>query len=148
MTDLTRQAGLYIAVGVWNTLFGTAVYFGFVWFFADLGRYGYMLAAVAGNIIAISESFLTYKLLVFRTKGNWLSEYVKCWLVYGGAALINMAFLPFCVEGIRWFSPVRLKDYAPYLGGLLMTGLTITISFVGHKNITFKRQIGNSQSQP
>ena len=141
MTELTRQAGLYLVVGVCNTLFGTAVYFGFVWLFDGLGRYGYMLAAAAGNIVAISESFLTYKLIVFRTKGNWLREYAKCWLVYGGAALVNMAFLPLCVESIRLAAPANLEGYAPYAGGLMMTGATVVISFFGHRNTTFKKTV-------
>ena len=137
--DLTKQASVYLVVGAWNTLFGTSVYMALVWTFDDMGRFGYMLAAVVGNVIAISESFLTYKLIVFRTKGHWISEYVKCWVIYGGAALINMSILPLCVEGIRWVAPENFKSLAPYAGGLIMTGLTVVISFLGHRNITFKR---------
>lgn len=142
MTDLTKQAFTYLVVGAWNTLFGTAVYFGFVWLFDGLGRYCYMLAAAAGNVVAISESFLTYKLIVFRTRGNWLREYAKCWLVYGGVALVGMALLPVFVEGARLALPGELGPCAPYLGGLATTGLTIVVGFVGHRNVTFRKGVG------
>ena len=140
MSETTRKAGLYIVVGAWNTLFGTGAYLLFTWFLEGCGHYGYMLAAVLGNVIGISESFLAYKLIVFRTRGHWLSEYTKCWLVYGVAALINILLLPLCVECIRYILAGEAKACAPYVGGIVMTCLTIAISFFCHKNITFSRR--------
>jgi putative flippase GtrA len=140
MTDLTKQTGLYLIVGAWNTLFGMGTYWASVWLLDDGSRFCYMVAAVLANIVSVSESFLAYKLLVFRTKGQWLSEYVKCWAVYGGVAIVNLAGLPFCVEFVRCLSPEGWKHIAPYAGGLVMTCLTVAASFIGHKKITFKEQ--------
>lgn len=129
----------YLVVGAFNTLFGTLIYWACVWLCEDIGRFGYMVAAVMSNILAVSESFLSYKLLVFKTKGRWLPEYLKCWMVYGGASLINLALLPLCVEATRYFLSEDYSRLAPYVGGLLLTGVTVVISFLGHKNITFRR---------
>lgn len=146
MTNLTKEAGLYLIVGALNTLFGMGMYWSFVWLLDDGSRFGYMTAAVLANIVSVSESFLAYKLLVFRTKGQWLSEYAKCWAVYGGVAIVNLAGLPFCAEFIRCLLPEGWKHVAPYAGGLVMTCIAVAASFIGHKNITFKKGMhGNDE---
>ena len=78
-----------------------------------------------------------YKFFVFKTKGNILNEYLKCWSVYGFASLINIVALPFAVLLSKTLLPLTYKAFAPYVGGLLLTFFTVIISFVGHKNITF-----------
>lgn len=137
-----KQFAVYIVVGVWNTVFGVLSYWACVWFCERLGQYGYLLASVISTVIAVTQSFVMYKLLVFRTHGNWLPEYLKCWSVYGGASLINFILLPISVETIRSLSPDEYARYAPYVGGLLLTGVTVLISFFGHRQFTFKNKKG------
>ena len=131
----------YLLVGGWNTAFGMLAYCGCVWLCEGLGRFGYLAAGVLSTIIAVTHSFLTYKLLVFRTKGNWLAEYLKCWSVYGVAGLLNFALLPVFVETVRAILPMGCERWSPYVGGLLLTGVTIVLSFIGHRHFTFKGKV-------
>lgn len=133
-----RLLGIYLIIGIWNTVFGTGAYFGCVRLFNSVGRFGYMIGAVLSSIIGVTQSFLSYKWFAFKTKGNYLSEYIKCWTVYGTATLINTALLPVIVEITRCVLSQEYKTYAPYIGGVLLTGVTVLISFVGHSKFTFK----------
>lgn len=133
-----KQVGLYLIIGIWNTFFGYGIYAFFVWILNEKFPFSYMLAAVLSNIISVTQSFLSYKYIVFKTKGNIWKEYLKCWGVYGSASLINLAFLPILVTVCAIFLPVNYKQMAPYIGGFLLLASTIAISFLGHKNITFK----------
>lgn len=142
-TDLRRQFGIYLVVGAWNTVFGMAVYCGCVWMCEVFGRFGYLVAGVLSMVFGVTHSYVTYKLIVFRTRGNWFSEYVKCWSVYGGASLVNFLLLPVSVEAVRLILSVQFERYAPYAGGLMLTGITVLLSFFGHRHFTFKG--GNHQ---
>ena len=140
------QMALYLVVGGWNTLFGTLAYCGCVWCCEGLGRYGYLAAGVLSMVLGVSHSFLTYKLLVFRARGRWLVEYLKCWSVYGGASLVNFLLLPLAVESVRFCAPASYERYAPYVGGLILTGVTVVLSYFGHSRFTFKKGEGNDES--
>lgn len=125
-------------VGGFNTLFGYGVFALFTWLFRGLGRYSYMYAAVLANVLAISVAFLGYKWFVFRTKGNYLAEWIRCFGVYGGNALLGLAALPVLTEMLRhWLAqPQR----APYLAAALLMGLGVVVGFVGHRKVTFRQR--------
>lgn len=127
----------YLLVGAWNTLFAYATYCLLTWLLTGIVPYAYMAAAVLGNFINITVAFLGYKFFVFRTRGNFLREYVRCFTVYGTSSLVNLALLPFVVEGIAWL--MADERPAPYIGGALLLGLTIIASFLGHKHYSFRK---------
>lgn len=133
-----RQLGAYALVGVWNTLFGYGLYAALVWGLDGKLKFAYMWANVLSNFIAITQAFFLYKFFVFKTKGHYWQEYIKCWMVYGAAALIGMAVLPLLVETLRALLPLAYKTYAPYAGGALLTALTVLCSFLGLKNFSFR----------
>ena len=56
-----------------------------------------ILISLASYFISISITFLTYKLFVFNSKGNWLLEYFRCFIVYGFVIItgIILTFLLF-----------------------------------------------------
>ena len=124
----------YIFVGAVNTAFGYGLFALLV--YATRGRY--MVASVVSQIAGVTFSYLTYKFFVFKTKGNYLREYVKCWSVYGAAAALNVAALPACVWILNKISPEDLRVFVPYLGGLIVTGITVLFSWFGHKKVTFR----------
>lgn len=123
----------YIFVGAVNTAFGYGLFALLV--YATRGRY--MVASVVSQIAGVTFSYLTYKFLVFKTKGDYLREYVKCWSVYGAAAALNVAALPACVWILDKISPESLRTLVPYAGGLIVTGITVLFSWFGHKKVTF-----------
>lgn len=81
------------------------------------------------NIVSISISFLNYKIFVFKTPGNWIKEYLRCYLVYGFIAIISSILTWILVERISinfWIAQA-------------LTIITITISsYILHNKYTFK----------
>ena len=129
----------YLLVGSFNTLFGYGLFALLNWLLQGLGSYSYLLAAVLGNIIAITVAFLGYKWFVFRTRGHYLREWIRCVGVYGSTMVIGLAGLWILVPILRHH--LAKPVFAPYLAGALMTGVGVVISFLGHKNISFRREI-------
>lgn len=126
----------YLVVGVWNTGFGYATFALFTHAFENVVPHSYLLASVLSGLLNITVSFLGYKWFVFKTKGNYLREWARCVMVYGSNILIGLAILPVLVYGIRHFS--HYQRQAPYLAGAVLTALTVLVSFIGHRNFSFR----------
>ena len=119
----------YLAVGAWNTLFGIGLYSLIYWLLGS--KVHYMVLAVVVNIAAITNAFLCYKIFVFRTKGNWVREYIKSYLVYGGGTLAGM--------GLLWLFVTLLK-MNPVFGNILAAFVVVIASYFGHKYFSFRKQ--------
>lgn len=127
----------YLLVGAWNTLFGVGLY---TVLFELLNRkldwqleiggkdYFYLALSIPVNILAISNAYLCYKIFVFKTKGNILREYFRCYIVYGTSALLGMAGLWLLVE---------ICGIYPVIANILLTFITVAVSYVGHKHFSF-----------
>jgi putative flippase GtrA len=134
------QLARYLLVGGFNTVFGYGLFALLNWSFTGLGSYSYMYAAILSNPIAITVSFLGYKWFVFRTRGNYLIEWIRCLGVYGMSTLIGLAGLPILVTILRHH--MQRPQLAPYVAAAIMTVVTIVFSFLGHKNISFRQKLG------
>ena len=124
---LMSQRFRYLFVGLWNTIFGYAV--GNFLYYVLLEQYHIILISSFGNIVAISMSFITYKLFVFKTEGNWLKEYLRSYLVYGLSAIIGVIFVWIFVNGFK-------LEYWIAQGIIII--LTIVVSYLGHKHYTYR----------
>ena len=88
----------YIGVGIFNTLFG---YISFVVVLtllnailpAHLLYLTVILASILSTPLNITVAYLGYKFLVFRTKGNYLGEWLKCFAVYGTGMIPGLVAL-------------------------------------------------------
>jgi len=127
----------YLFVGGWNTLFGYGCFALLTALLDPRIKYGYVVASVLANLLAITVSYLSYKLFVFRTKGNYLREWVRCLAVYGGSMLISVILLPVIVMIIRWTTTIGKE--APYIAGAVIMGLSVIYTFLGHKNYSFQQ---------
>jgi putative flippase GtrA len=163
----------YLCVGVFNTLFA---YISFVIILtllnAVLPAQFLYLTAVLASILAmplnITVAFLGYKFFVFRSKGNFLREWLKCFAVYGVSmipSLIALAALTrflqstihthaaplhsflATVEMHLTGKPLELlervangKAMAGYIAGAVVIGVSTIYSFIGHKKITFRQK--------
>ncbi len=88
--------------------------------------------------INISVSFLGYKWFVFRTKGNYLLEYSKSFSVYLPTIAISaVAIAPLTVL-LRRATPFDRE--APYVAGAILMVITVILSFLGHRNISFSQK--------
>lgn len=118
----------YLIAGLWNTLFG---YFCFIYLYIVMKDASpTVVIAIIANIVSISMAFLSYKLFVFQTKGNWINEYFKCYLVYGGLAIINIL--------MNW-AFLDYFDLSPWLSQAICIPITIVISYFSHLNFTFRK---------
>jgi putative flippase GtrA len=117
----------YILVGVFNTLVG---YFaGVLIYKAFIGWLSILSIGFISNIISITVSFLTMKIIVFQKPGNWLKEYFKCYLIYGSMALVGISFL--------WVF-LTVFHLNIWISQGLILALTGIISYVAHTKFTFR----------
>jgi len=130
------QLGRYLVVGIWNTAFGYAT---FALFTALLDRYmpaSYLAASLIASVLNITVSFLGYKWFVFRTRGNYLKEWVRCLIVYSSGIALGLALIAPAV----WLVSQVTGDprSAPYIAGALLLGVQVILSFLGHKTFSFR----------
>jgi putative flippase GtrA len=126
----------YILVGSFNTVFGYGVFALLNWSFRGLGSFAYMYAWFLANGIAITSAFLAYKWFVFKTRGNYLIEWVRCFGVYGTGMLFGAVALPVTVTLLRRM--LQRPERAPYIAVALLTLVTVFLSFFGHKHFSFR----------
>jgi putative flippase GtrA len=102
-----------------------------------LPAYSYIAANIGANLIAISVAFLGYKWFVFRTRGNYLREWLRTLMVYSGSLLISTLALAPIVGLIR--HTTRYQTQAPYIAGAIVAIFTVIASFFGHRNFSFRK---------
>ncbi len=137
----------YLLVGAFNTLFGYATFALILTLLnrAVPQRYLYLtviLASVLSTPINITVAWLGYKLFVFRTHGHYLSEWLKAFAVYGTAMLPGLLLLSALTRILQAniHTTFHNKPVAGYLAGAIVTALATLWSFLGHKNLTFRRK--------
>jgi putative flippase GtrA len=131
----------YLLVGAWNTLFGYGCFFLFARFFLRIlpsqPSFAASAAFAVATLVNITVSFIGYKLFVFRTKGNFVREYTRSFLVYLPTLIIGAVAIAPITAILRRALPAHVQ-LAPYLAGALLAFFTVLISFFGHKHISFR----------
>jgi putative flippase GtrA len=130
----------YILVGGFNTVFGYGLFALLTWSFRGLGSFAYMYAWALSSIISITTAFLLFKWFVFRTRGNYLIEWIRCFGVYGSGMLFGAVALPITVTILR--RTLQKPEGAPYIGAALLTVVTVVLSFFGHRHFSFRSRAG------
>jgi len=125
----------YLAVGACNTAFGYACFALFTLLLTPIFTYGYVLASLLANLFSITFAFFGYKWFVFKTKGNYLREWIRCVGVYATSMIVSAAALPFAVGFIRR-QPGHDRS-APYIAGAIVLVFSVLFSFFGHRHISF-----------
>ncbi len=133
----SRQFARYVFVGVWNTAFAYGTFAAFTALLTPRLPKAYLPAALLSGLLNITVSFLGYKWFVFRTKGNYLKEWLRCFMVYSSSLILSLPLLQILVTGIRRVT--NNDPIAPYIAGALMTAAGVIYSFFGHKKFSFKR---------
>lgn len=136
------EALRFLIAGGGNTLFGITDTFFFTWLCVRLlpghAALATSIATLFSTVINISVSFLTYKRFVFRTEGNYLREYSRSLLIYLPSLVVSMvAVAPLAAVLAHWLPRPKL---APYVAQACIVAVAIVPQFLGHKNITFRKQ--------
>ena len=149
----------YLVVGACNTLFGTGLFVAVLYL---LNRFApsHILSlavtqarlAIAANILStpinITVSYLNYKLFVFRTRGNYIREWLKAFGVYGVSNLVGLlalGALTRTVEILLHGATPLGKGTPGYIAGVSLTVVTTAISYIGHKKVTFGGSPGHDE---
>jgi putative flippase GtrA len=161
----------YLCIGIFNTFFG---YISFAIILTLLNaalpaRLLYLtviLASILSTPLNITVAYFGYKFFVFRTKGNYLGEWLKCFAVYGTSMIPGLVALSALTRFLQSLihahaaslhvflsaaerhlggRPLLLlqhiatgKAMAGYIAGALVIGVSTIYSFVGHKKVTFR----------
>lgn len=122
-----NRAIRYCFIGFLNTVFGYS--FSIVLYSKMNSSMSLPLILVITNIFSISFSFVTYKIFVFKTRGNWIAEYFKSYIVYGFSAIFSVILTIVMVD----FLTIRF-----WIAQAITILMVIGITFVLHKNFTYK----------
>ncbi len=119
----------FLAVGVWNTGFGYLAFALLYFLFSPFVHYMAILAATV--VVNVTNSFLCYKFLVFRTRGHYLREYLRFYAVYAVPIGLGFVLLPVAIEVLKLNA---------YVAQALITVLMAVVSYLGHKHFSFRRR--------
>jgi len=76
-------------------------------------------------------SFTTNKIFVFKSPGNWIREYLKCYIIYGLSAIFGIFILWIFVD----YFHININISQAFV---LIT--SVIISSVGHSKFTYKKK--------
>lgn len=75
-------------------------------------------------------AFFIYKKYVFKTHGNWVTEYFRCYTVYGFTSVLSIFLIWIAVDVIN----INI-----WLAQGLVLPMVIVISYLGHNLFTFRK---------
>ena len=129
-----RRPLRFLVAGAANTLFGLGIYPLLLWSSNSLQRH-YLLALGIAQGVSLCFAFATYKLGVFRTRGNLAREFGAFSGFYLFNYAANWAALPLLVE---------IAGLPPVIAQLGFTALLILGSWFWHNHITFRQAGGQA----
>jgi len=163
----------YLCVGAFNTVFAYADFALVLYLLHDLLPQRLLYLAVLAALVVVfpvnvTVAYFGYKVFVFQTSGNYLREWLKCFAVYGSAALPSLLILPLLTKVLQVLfhrNSIALHGMltgveghlhggllvlakgaanghalAGYLAGGIVTIASTLYSFLGHRNVTFRQQ--------
>jgi len=126
----------YLVVGGANTVIGYSAFALLNYLLTDRVPYAYMFANLGSSVFAITVAFFGYKFFVFKTKGNYLREYVRTYVVYGSSTLLGLALLPLLVAVVG--RAIEDRRLVPYIAQAFTIPLVVVTSYFGHKKFSFR----------
>jgi putative flippase GtrA len=88
----------------------------------------YLLLGIISSVLAITNAYVVHKVFVFRTKGHYLQEYGRYYIIYGATTVVGLALLALFVDGFG------MNLYLAQASGM---GVQFVGSFVGHRRFSF-----------
>lgn len=136
----------FLMVGGFNTAFSLGLYARCVILFSRLLPHLAQpliadLSQIVSQPICITVAFLGYKHFVFRTKGNYFKEWLRCCAVYSISFPASLVILPAATKFFMYFHSIsQISPHAPaILAGGVNGAFIACYSYFGHKKFSFKR---------
>jgi putative flippase GtrA len=118
----------FLVLGAWNTLFGYAA---FAVGYLLLNRWlQYIVIAVLAHAVAVTQSFLTHKFLVFQSAGPWPAEFLRFNLTHAGTFAAGLAGLVILVDAC---------DLHPLVAQAIVLAATVVVGYIAHARFSFSR---------
>lgn len=114
----------FLLVGGYNTVFSYALYALFVY----IGM-GAQVALLLSFALSSINSYLTQKIYVFATKGDYFNEYIKCLCTWAGSYVINAVLL---------FIFMQAMGLNAYIAEFIVLILLTIYSYVALKYFAFR----------
>ncbi len=120
----------YVLVGVWNTVFGLAV---FTCLYAVMSGVGYAVILLGSQIVATLQAHFAQRHLVWASRGPYIPELLRFSVVYAASYVVNLALLAFLVEVAG--QPVLGSQFA-------VTAFIVILTFLVNRAWTFRHRRG------
>ncbi len=132
----------FLLVGGFNTVFSYALYVALVHAFNHLLPSNSKalvadIAAITSKPVAITVAFLGYKHFVFRTHGNYLKEWLRCFAVYGVSIPAELVIIFLATHVLLRFTLTH--NHAQSLAGIVNSAVIASYSYFAHKKFSFKQ---------
>ncbi len=118
----------FLLVGGWNTVFGYSVFLAFYALTSRLGLH-YLVAMVLAQAVAITNAYLAYRKLVFKSRGAIGAESLRFGAVYAYTFAFNAAALPLLVHRAH-FNPAAAQA--------LIVLVSAFVSWFAHSRWSFR----------
>ena len=123
-----RQKFAFLVVGGVNTVVGISI-FPALFYLTRPWDVHYVPLLVVSQIAGITFSFITNKLIVFKTRGWSFAEYLRFATYYGIYFAVNLVLLPLCVE-------VFHQD--PVIAQIFISIGSVVATYYWHSKISFR----------
>jgi putative flippase GtrA len=124
----SRQETRFLVIGGVNTVLGYGTFALLQSLFGEV--IGYLGSLLISHVLVSLLAFRLYRRLVFRVEGNTLVDFLRFQTVYLLPLGMNAVLLPLLVGVLHW---------NVYLSQALIVAVSTTISFFGHKYLSFRR---------
>ena len=129
ISKMRKRLSRYFIVGIWNTAFA---YMLLVILYEMLHSHLHTIVIGTGAaVINVAQSFFVHKIFVFKTKGYWIQELGKSYIVNAFAVAVGTLFLWLLVD---------ILNLIIYMAQAAVTLALAIISYIGHLTFTFRHQ--------
>ena len=118
----------FLITGVLNSLFGL-IMFPLFYYLLEEYKFHYLIILTISQFVCIIFAYFTNKFLVFKTKGNYASEFLKFISFHLSHFLVNLLALPVLVEFFK---------LEPVIAQIFFAMMVIISSYFWQSRITFK----------
>lgn len=124
MNEQTR----FLLAGAYNTAFGYGAFVVLYLYLHDVLHY--LVIATLAHLVAVVNSFLTQRSLVFRDTSPIVPAFLRYNLATAASLILGLAGMALLVDG---------AGVAPLISQAIVTVISVIVMYVTHRNYTFRR---------